>query len=124
MPVVYSISASDIAQTARLDLSNAADLADAQTILETEQESMETIIRPDFLSDARVMPLIKRQIIKLLAAELIALRARENAGLDNGTFQGAGILIGRGPDQAELLRTEARHYLAPFLRRAPTLALP
>lgn len=124
MPAVLSITAADILTTARLDAANTADLADANAILAAEQESLETIMRPDALHDARLTPLIKRQIVKLLAAELIALRMRENGGMEGGTFQGAGILVSGVPDQANLLRTEARHYLAPYLRRALPIALP
>ena len=123
MPV-YSISAADVLQTARLDSANAADVADAQTVIAAEQESLETIVRSDVLQNPALSALIKRQIVKLLAAELFALRGRENGGLDGGTFQGAGILVSSIPNQADLLRGEARHYLAPYLRRAPTIALP
>ncbi len=126
MPAVLSITPNDVIACARLNAANPADLSDAQAVLSAEQESLETILRPDALQDARLTPLLKRQIVKLLAAELIAVRARENNGLDapGGTFQGAGILVSGTPDQAALLRAEARHYLAPYLRRPRTVAVP
>ena len=59
MPLAYSITAADVVQTDRLDAASSKVTADAQAILETEQESLETGIRPEFLSDLRFRPLIR-----------------------------------------------------------------
>jgi hypothetical protein len=112
MPVLV-ISDSDVMKTARLDPADATNIADASFVVAQEQASIEAGLQATALSDLTVRPLILRGVIKLLAAELLDMQSREEGA--SGTFQGAGVTIGRPLDHAVRLREEARLALGPYL---------
>jgi hypothetical protein len=73
------------------------------------------MLRPEALADSALTAFLRRCVAKLLAAEMLAMRGREDgAGV---SFQGAGVTLGRPADVAGALRAEALADLAPYLRR-------
>jgi hypothetical protein len=103
----------DVIKTARLDTANAVDIADAAFVVTGEQTAIEAEIHPAALTDPALVPLLLRNVTKLLAAEVLDMRTR--AAGATGTYQGGGITIGQEWDHASRLRTEARLALGPYL---------
>jgi hypothetical protein len=115
MATVLVVTNSEICKLCRLDPADATADADATEVRTQSQEMYEGMLRPDALADAALAALLRRCVAKLLAAELLAMRGREDgAGV---SFQGAGVTLGRPADVAGALRTEALTDLAPYLRR-------
>jgi len=111
---VLTITVEEVLRIARLDATNAGDVADAAAVIADEQAAQEVLLRPDSLADADAIPLLRRAVAKLLAAELLETRARaEGAG---GSFDGLGLSFGPPPPHADSLRAEARRALASHLR--------
>ena len=109
---VLTISDTDILKTARLSTADAVAVADAAFVSGSELAAIEAEIQPAALSDLSLRPLLLRNVIKLLAAELLDMRSR--AAGATGTYQGGGITIGQEWDHPARLRSEARLALAPY----------
>ena len=109
-----TITTDDVLKTARLDPANAVDLSDANFVIAKEQAAIEARLRESALADLSLAPLLTRNVTKLLAAEVLEMRSREDGA--SGTFQGAGITLGQPLDHPARLRAEAYDVLIPFLR--------
>jgi hypothetical protein len=119
---VLTISAEEICRLARLDAADETAFGDALSVLEMGLDALEATIRPDALADTTLTPLLTVNAAKYLAAETLALRARE-LGVGTG-FQGGGLTVGREPDHAAVLRAEAEAGLLPFRRRPGGVHVP
>ena len=92
-------------------------------VLANEQSAIEQTLDPAAFGLVGVGDLLRRNVAKLLAAEVLAMRARE-VGASGDVQVGGGadaIHIARVPDGAASLRTEANAALAPYRRREPIL---
>ena len=117
MPMVLSITDTEILKLARLPLTGdavaAADVADVRGY---EQEAQEGRIEPTALATIALRPLLRRGVAKIIAAEVLEMRARD--GSTTG-FTGSGVTIGNPPeDFPRRLREDAEKELAPYLIRA------
>jgi hypothetical protein len=112
-----TITVAEVCRTARLDPADATDAADAQFVLDNDQAALEASIDPAAwaLPGAEHGTIIRRAVVKLLAAEALEMRGRADGA--SGTFVGAGITISRVPDHAAILRAEANAALALYVRR-------
>ena|GEM_PF-6257472 len=115
--MALSISASLIAGLARLDLGDTQHSDDVDFGL-TLQPGYEASIQPEHLVDSAVIPLLVLNIGKLIAADVLSLRRREEGAA--AAFQGAGLLLSAEPDHGPQLRAEADAALAPYRIGAAT----
>ncbi len=111
---ILTMTASTVAKTARLDPADSVVLADADFVIDSEQAATEARIKAVALADTSLATLLTRGVIKLLAAELLEMRSREDGA--SGTFQGAGVTLGQALDHPTRLRDEAYAALNPYLR--------
>ena len=115
--MALSISSSLIAGLARLDLGDTQHSDDVDFGL-TLQPGYEASIQPEHLVDSAVIPLLVLNIGKLIAADVLSLRRREEGAA--AAFQGAGLLLSAEPDHGPQLRAEADAALAPYRIGAAT----
>ena len=111
---VLTITASDVAKTARLDPADSVVLADTDFVIDSEQAAAEARIKAVCLEDTALAALLTWAVTRLLAAELLEMRSREDGA--TGTFQGAGVTLGQPLDHPTRLRDEAYAALNPYLR--------
>ena len=109
-----TISADAVAKTARLDPADSVVRADTDFVIDSEQAAAEARIKTGPLEDVALAPLLTWAVTRLLAAELLEMRSREDGA--TGTFQGAGITLGKALDHPARLRDEAYAALTPYLR--------
>jgi hypothetical protein len=114
MPIL-TILPENICRVARLNAADEQAFSDALGVIEEEQAALEATLRSDALADPDLEPLLTLLVSKWLAAETLALRARQPGA--TGTFQGAGLTVSREPDHAATLRAEADKGLLPYRRR-------
>jgi hypothetical protein len=112
MPTVLTITRGELLAIARLDAADVQAQADADYVLAAKQEGTEETVEPAALADLSVRKLLTRNVAKLLAADLIEMRSREEGA--GGALSAAGVEIGAPPDHAARLREEARLALAPY----------
>lgn len=123
MATVLVITDTEILTLARLNLLSGADAtlaaADVSAVKSYEQEAQEGRVEAAALSTPALQPLFRRAIAKIIAAELLEMRARD--GSDEG-FTGAGVMVaGPNPvtDYSRRLRTDGERELAPYLIAPP-----
>lgn len=121
MPTVLTITDTEILKLARLPLTGdavaAADVADVRGY---EQEAQEGRIEPAALATIALRPLLRRGVAKIIAAEVLEMRARDGS---TAGFTGSGVTVGNPPeDFPRRLREDAEDELAPYLIRASTPA--
>ena len=114
MPTQLIIPADEILRLARLDGAVVANTLDAASVLADEQEAIEATLDPAAFAQAGLSALLRRNVAKLLAAELLEMRGREEGA--SGTFEGLGIRIAAVPDHVRRLRDEARLALSRYTR--------
>lgn len=117
------IAPDEVLKIARLSLGDAEAAADVDFVIEFEQEAIEDTLDGAVWNEPERLPLLRRGVAKLLAAETLEMRSREEGA--SGAFQGAGVSLSNVPDHAAILRSEARAALAPYRkkrRQAGTLA--
>lgn len=118
-----TITDAEVLRLCRLDPGDTQAAADASEILTREQEALEATLRPDALADLGLTALLRRNVAKLLASALLAMRSREDGVASS--FKGAGLELSAPPPHAAHLRGEAEAALAPYLRvPAPYRAAP
>jgi hypothetical protein len=121
MAAVLTITNSEICKLCRLDPADSTADADATEVQTNAQEAYEAyeayeaMIRPSALADSSLTFLLRRNVAKLLAAEVLAMRRREDGAGES--FQGAGVTLGKPDDFGAQLRAEALADLAPYLLR-------
>ncbi|MBC7806084.1 MAG: hypothetical protein H7145_08020, partial [Akkermansiaceae bacterium] len=123
MATVLSITDTEILTLARLNLLTGGDAAqagaDVSSVKSYEQEAQEQRIEPVSLSTAALQPLFRRAVAKIIAAEVLEMRARD--GSDEG-FAGSGVTVA-GPsaatDYSRRLRDDAERELGPYLILPP-----
>jgi hypothetical protein len=115
MATVLTITNSEICKLCRLDPADPTADADATEVKTNAQEAYEAMIRPSALADSALTFLLRRNVAKLLAAEVLAMRRREDGAGES--FQGAGVTVGKPDDFGAQLRAEALADLAPYLLR-------
>lgn len=119
---ILRITAAEVASIARLDLTDTEVVADIAAALAGEQSALEQTLDPAAFALPGAADLLRRNVAKLLAAEVLATRGRApgaRGDLQLGTGVGE-IKIGHVPDAAIELRAEANAALAPYLlRQAP-----
>lgn len=120
MATLLTITPEEILRLGRLDTSETANLDEAETVIADEQEAIEATLRPDALTDESKTALLRRNVAKLLAAEFLEARGREEGA--SGSFEGLGLSISAVPDHAGKLREEANQSLLPY-RRATAFAI-
>jgi hypothetical protein len=120
---ILMITAAEVAQIARLDLADSAIAADVGGVLTAEQAAVEQTLDPAAFTLPGVADLLRRNVAKRIAAEVLAMRARaEGAVGDLLLGTGAGeVRLGRVPDFAATLRAEADAALAPYTLRQTLL---
>ncbi|MDX1932002.1 MAG: hypothetical protein SFU56_05300 [Capsulimonadales bacterium] len=111
---ILTITPAEILRLCRLDPADTIHLADANEVLDRGQEAYEAMVQPVLLNDPGLAVFLRRNVAKLLAADLLGMRSREE-GVSVG-LQGAGITLGPPPDLAGRLRDEAMLLLEPYLR--------
>ena len=124
MPILR-ITAAEVGQIARLDVASDTQAAsDVELVLECEQDAIEQTLDPwAFGVAAGVGDLLRRNVAKLLAAEVLEMRARE-AGASGDVQVGGGsgeIRLSRVPDFPAALRAQANAALVAYRRREPVL---
>ena len=115
MPVLLTITNSEILKLCRLDPADAAADADATEVKNQQQEALEKTLKSSAFADASLTVLLRRNVAKLLAAEILAMRYREDGA--SGSFSGAGVTLSAPPDLAMVLRQEAETALALYKAR-------
>ena len=113
---MLNITTEEILRLCRLDTADTVNLADANEVLNRQQGAIEATLRPSALADTILITVLRRNIAKLLAAEVLAMRGREEGA--SGSIQAAGINLSAVPDHAALLRAEADAALLPYRRRS------
>ncbi|MBC8141544.1 MAG: hypothetical protein H7Y38_08900 [Armatimonadetes bacterium] len=121
MPTQLTISAAEVLRLARLDAGVAQNATDAAAVLTDEQEAIEATLEPAAFAQTGITALLRRNVAKLLAAELLEMRGREEGA--SGSFEGLGIRIAAVPDHVKRLRDEARLALSRY-NRAPVAVVP
>jgi len=119
---VLVVTRNEVLRVARLDNTNATNQDDADKAIADEQEAIEQTLSASALADSTLTALLRRNVAKLLAAEVLETITREEAR--SGTFQGLGITISQVPDHAGRLREEARAILVPYARRRTGAMVP
>ena len=114
MPTQLTITHAEILRLARLDGGIAQNVTDAVNVLADEQEAIEARLDPTAFTQPGIAALLRRGVAKLLAAELLEMRGREEGA--SGTFEGLGIRIAAVPDHVKRLRDEARLALSRYER--------
>lgn len=115
MAAILAIANADILKLCRLDPADATADADATETKNRQQEALEREIKSSALGDATLTALLLRNVAKLLAAELLAMRRRKEGA--SGVFSGAGLTLSAPPNLAEELRQEAWAALEPYRSR-------
>ena len=115
MPTQLTISQAEILRLARLDGTVPQNASDATNVLADEQEAIEATLDPAAFTQTGLTALLRRGVAKLLAAELLEMRGREDGA--SGTFEGLGIRIAAVPDHVKRLRDEARLALSRYERK-------
>ena len=125
MAVLLSIDAAEVLGLCRLAADDAAAVADADAVIFYEQAGIEEEIDPAAFG-VGVTELLRRNVAKRLAAELLAMRRRaEGASGDVQIGSGLGELkVANVPDLATQLRAEAFLALRPYLRQNALLPHP
>jgi hypothetical protein len=94
MATVLTITDTEILTLARLNLLTGDDaaqaVADVSAVKSYEQEAQEQRIGTEFLATVSLRPLFRRAVAKIIAAEVLEMRARD--GSDEG-FVGAGVTV-------------------------------
>jgi len=121
MATQLTITAAEILRLARLDAGVAQNATDAANVLTDEQEAIEATLEPTAFAQAGITALLRRNVAKLLAAELLEMRGREEGA--SGSFEGLGIRIAAVPDHVKRLRDEARLALSRYVRVTPVTAV-
>jgi hypothetical protein len=119
MSTVLTITEAEICNLCRLDPLDATAAADTTEVLANAQEAYERMLRPECLADSSLTFFLRRNVAKLLAAELLSMRRREEGAAES--FQGAGVTMGKPDDFGALLRAEALADLAPYLLRGASV---
>ena len=116
MAIIITVTATEILKLCRLDISDTTAIADANEMINFQQEAFEKILKPSALSDPALTAFLRRNLAKLLAGELLRmLRREEGAGT---SFQGVGVTLGIPPNLGKELADEAWLALAPYTVRA------
>ena len=116
MATLLTITNSEILKLCRLDPADAVADADATEAKNQQQEALERMIKVAAFADTSLTALLRRNVAKLLAAETLAMRYREDGA--SGSFSGAGVTLSAPPDLAFALRQEAWEALGPYLARS------
>lgn len=121
MAGILFITAAEVGEIARLNIAgDTTAAADVDGVLTNEQPAIEAMLDPAAFGDASLTPLLRRNVARLLAAEVLEMRRREEGADGNITATtGIGIAVSGIPDHAAALRAEAWASLAPWARRVP-----
>lgn len=112
MAILLTISNAEILKLCRLDPADGTADADATEVKNRQQEAVEKEIKPSAFADATLTATLQRNVAKLLAAEVLGMRRREEGAA--GSFAGAGVSLSAPPDVGADLREEAWAALAPY----------
>src|SRR4051812_44421921 len=105
MSVLFSISTTEVLELCRLDTADSGNIADANRFLGSGkfQEALEGLLDPSARDTTRLD--VKAGLTRLLAAEVMAIRQREDPTM-RASLQVAGATLGKAPDLAAELRAE------------------
>lgn len=115
MAVILSVTTGEILKLCRLDTADATNIADANEVISNQQEAFERLLKPSAFSDSTLTAFLRRNMAKLLAAELLNMKRREDGAATS--FQGVGVTVGAPPNLGQELEAEAWDALAPYRLR-------
>lgn len=120
MAAILSITAAEVGRIARLDVvGDDVAAADVAGVIDDEQTAIEALIDPAAFAISAIADLLRRNVAKLLAAEVLEMRRRQ-AGAAGDLQIGTGsseVKISKVPDFPAFLRIEANAALKPYLRK-------
>jgi hypothetical protein len=111
---VLTITNAEVLNLCHLDTADATNIADATEVISKGQDGYEAIIQLVVLVDTAMQPFLRRNISKLIAADLLDMRRRADGA--SSSLVGAGITVGKPDDLGANLRAEAMTMLQSYLR--------
>ncbi len=117
---VLVITDLEVLTLSRLAAADTVAAADVAAVKSYEQGAQESRLLPSALATAALGPLLRRGVAKLIAAEVLEMRARDGS---LAGFSDSGIVIKDPPrDYSLRLRQAAEEELGPYLILAPGTA--
>jgi hypothetical protein len=111
---VLTLSNSEVLRLCNLDTADSTNIADATEVIGKGQDSYEAMLQPEALATVALQPFFRRNLSKLIAADLLDMRRRADGA--SSSLVGAGITVGKPDDLGANLRREAGETLGPYVR--------